>query len=133
MQIYVDRGLTPDLARQVAGQLMAVDALGAHARDELGIMEGGNARPVQAALASAGSFAAGASIPLLVGVVADRHLILWVIASSLLCLITLGGLAARVGGSSLAKGALRVTFWGALAMSVTLGVGALVGGTAPLH
>jgi len=116
------------LAKKVAEQLMAHDALGAHARDELGINEALRARPIQAALASAASFAVGASMPLLVTAVAPAaSLIPLVAGTSLLFLAILGGLAARVGGASMRLGAGRVTFWGALAMAVTAGVGALFG------
>jgi len=126
--IYVGRGVEPALARQVAEQLMAHDALGAHARDELGISETMSARPIQAALTSAGSFAAGAALPLLVvALVAAPALIPAVSATSLAFLALLGGLAARVGGARVAVGAMRVTFWGALAMALTAGVGALFG------
>ncbi|MGD0403396.1 MAG: VIT family protein [Candidatus Acidiferrales bacterium] len=128
MAIYVERGLNPSLAKQVADQLMAHDALGAHARDELGISETVRARPIQAALASAGSFAVGASMPLLVTAVAPaERLIVVVSATSLLFLALLGGWAAHVGGARVAMGAIRVTFWGALAMAVTAGVGSLFG------
>jgi VIT1/CCC1 family predicted Fe2+/Mn2+ transporter len=126
--IYVARGLDPSLAKQVAQQLMAHDALGAHARDELGISKTLSARPLQAALASAGSFAVGAAMPLLVTLVSpEASLIYLVSGTSLLFLALLGGLAARVGGAGIAVGAIRVTFWGALAMGVTAGVGALFG------
>ena len=126
--IYVSRGLDPALAKQVAEQLMAHDALGAHARDELGISETFSARPVQAALTSAASFAIGAAMPLLAAaVVPDSALILVVSVTSLLFLAILGGLAAQVGGASAATGAMRVTFWGALAMALTAGVGILFG------
>ena len=126
--IYVSRGLDPPLAKQVARQLMAHDALGAHARDELGISKTVSARPVQAALASAGSFAVGAAMPLLVAWLAPgTRLIPLVASTSLAFLALLGGLAARTGGASVLAGALRVTFWGALAMAVTAGVGALFG------
>jgi VIT1/CCC1 family predicted Fe2+/Mn2+ transporter len=126
--IYVDRGLDPTLARQVAEQLMAHDALGAHARDELGISETLSARPIQAALASAASFAVGAAMPLLVTVFApDASLIFLVPGTTLLFLALLGGLAAGAGGAGVAVGAIRVTFWGALAMAMTAGVGALFG------
>jgi VIT1/CCC1 family predicted Fe2+/Mn2+ transporter len=118
----------PPLAKQVADQLMAHDALGAHARDELGISETVRARPVQAALVSAASFALGASMPLLVSAIATgKNLILFVAGSSLIFLAILGGLAARAGRASVITGALRVTFWGALAMAVTAGVGWLFG------
>ncbi len=126
--IYVRRGLEPALARQVAEQLMAHDALEAHARDELGISQTLSARPVQAALTSAASFAVGAALPLLVVVLVPVNaLITAVAAASLLFLALLGGLAARVGGASAATGAMRVTFWGALAMALTAGVGLLFG------
>ena len=126
--IYVGRGVEPELARQVAEQLMAHDALGAHARDELGISETMSARPIQAALTSAASFAAGAALPLMVvAMVAAPALIAAVSATSLAFLALLGGLAARVGGARVAVGAMRVTFWGALAMALTAGVGALFG------
>jgi vacuolar iron transporter family protein len=129
--IYVARGLEPALARQVAEQLMAHDALGAHARDELGISETSSARPIQAAWASAGSFAIGAALPLLVTALAPSSaLILLVSATSLVFLTLLGGLAARAGGAGVAVGAMRVAFWGALAMAVTAGVGALFGSSA---
>jgi VIT1/CCC1 family predicted Fe2+/Mn2+ transporter len=126
--IYVARGLDPSLAKQVAQQLMAHDALGAHARDELGISKTLSARPIQAALASAGSFAVGAVLPLVVTAIAPATgLIPLVSGTSLLFLALLGGLAARAGGSGVTLGAIRVTFWGALAMAVTAGVGALFG------
>ena len=126
--IYVARGLDPSLAKQVAQQLMAHDALGAHARDELGISKTLSARPIQAALASAGSFAVGAAMPLLVtAIVPLASLIYLVSGTSLLFLALLGGLAAHVGGAGLTAGAIRVTFWGALAMGITAGVGALFG------
>lgn len=127
-EIYVSRGLDRELARQVADQLMAHDALGAHARDELGITEMQRARPVLAAVTSAGSFAAGAALPLLIVLlVSPSHLALFVVGTSLTCLAVLGALAARAGGASPGIGALRVTFWGALAMAITYGVGALFG------
>jgi len=126
--IYVARGLEPALAKQVAEQLMAHDALGAHARDELGISEALSARPIQAAVASAGSFAVGAAMPLLVTAIApESGLILLVSGTSLVFLTLLGGLAARAGGAGVTGGAIRVTFWGALAMVVTAAVGALFG------
>jgi VIT1/CCC1 family predicted Fe2+/Mn2+ transporter len=128
MAIYVSRGLKPALAKQVAEQLMDHDALGAHARDELGISETLRARPIQAALASAGSFAVGAAMPLLVAALAlAAGLIPLVSGTSLLFLALLGGLAARAGGAGVTIGAMRVTFWGALAMAVTAGVGSLFG------
>jgi VIT1/CCC1 family predicted Fe2+/Mn2+ transporter len=127
-KIYVARGLGPRLAKQVAEQLMAHDALGAHARDELGISKARSARPIQAALASAGSFAVGAALPLLVTAMAPAAgLIPLVSGTSLLFLALLGALAARAGGAGVMVGAIRVTFWGALAMTATAGVGALFG------
>lgn len=126
--IYVGRGLEPGLAQQVAQQLMQHDALGAHARDELGITETLSARPVQAALASAASFAVGALLPLVVTAMAPATgLMAWVSATSLVFLALLGAIAARVGGAGILIGAWRVTFWGALAMAITAGVGALFG------
>ena len=126
--IYEGRGLDPALAQQVAAQLMAADAIGAHARDELGISEATSARPIQAALASAGTFALGAALPLAVAAVAPAPgMIPLVAGSSLAFLAVLGGLAARAGGARTAVGALRVGFWGALAMALTAGVGALFG------
>jgi VIT1/CCC1 family predicted Fe2+/Mn2+ transporter len=128
MAIYVARGLEPSLAKKVAEQLMAHDALGAHARDELGISETFRARPIQAALASAGSFGVGAMMPLIVTAMAPAAgLIPFVFGTSLLCLALLGGLAARAGGAGVTIGAIRVTFWGALAMALTAGVGWLFG------
>jgi VIT1/CCC1 family predicted Fe2+/Mn2+ transporter len=126
--IYVARGLKPALAKEVAEQLMDHDALGAHARDELGISETFRARPIQAALASAGSFAVGAALPLLVTVMTPAAgLIPIVSGTSLVFLALLGGFAARAGGAGVTVGAMRVTFWGALAMAVTAGIGALFG------
>jgi VIT1/CCC1 family predicted Fe2+/Mn2+ transporter len=126
--IYVERGLDRSLAKQVAEQLMAHDALGAHARDELGISETLRARPIQAAWASAGSFAMGAVLPLLVTAISpEAGLIPLVSGTSLLFLALLGGLAARAGGARVMAGAIRVTFWGALAMAITSGVGWLFG------
>lgn len=126
--IYVSRGLEPSLAKQVAEQLMVHDALTAHARDELGISDISTARPVQAALASAGTFALGASMPLFtVLVVPTTMLIPVVIGTSILFLALLGGFGAHAGGAPVTKAALRVTFWGALAMALTAGVGALFG------
>jgi VIT1/CCC1 family predicted Fe2+/Mn2+ transporter len=126
--IYVARGLKPALAKQVAEQLMAHDALGAHARDELGISHTQRARPIQAALASAASFTVGAAMPLLVTVLVPvTSLIPVVSGTSLAFLAILGGLAASAGGAGVAVGAMRVTFWGALAMAVTASVGALFG------
>ena len=126
--IYVQRGLDPPLAQQVAEQLTAHDALAAHSRDEIGTSELLVARPVQAALASAGTFAVGAALPLLAVVVAPgAYLIPLVAGASLIFLALLGGVAAFVGGASATRGAIRVTFWGALAMALTAGVGALFG------
>ena len=127
-EIYVRRGLDRMLARQVAEQLMAHDALAAHARDELGLSEHSIARPLQAALASAASFAAGAIIPLGVAwLSAPGYLIGCTIAASLLALLVLGGVSAKVGGADVRTGALRVVLWSALAMGVTIGVGTLLG------
>lgn len=126
--IYVNRGLDPSLAKQVAAQLTTHDALAAHVRDELGFSDTLSARPVQAALASAGTFAVGAAMPLMTAVVFNgMYLIPIVAGTSLVFLAILGGLAAFVGGASATRGALRVTFWGALAMALTAGVGALFG------
>lgn len=126
--IYVGRGLEPDLAQQVAAQLMAHDALAAHARDELGISETLSARPVQAAFSSAGSFAIGAALPLLtVFLVPESKLVIAVSGLSLIFLAALGVLAARAGDAPVLKSTVRVTFWGALAMALTAGVGALFG------
>ncbi len=126
--IYVARGLEQTLARQVAERLTAHDALGAHARDELGISATLSARPVQAALASAVSFAIGALLPLAVTALAPAQgLIAWVCGTSLVFLALLGAIAARAGGAGVAMGAWRVTFWGALAMAITAGVGAAFG------
>jgi VIT1/CCC1 family predicted Fe2+/Mn2+ transporter len=124
--IYLRRGLNGDLARQVARQLMAKDALTAHARDELGLTEELAARPLQAAIASAATFACGAAVPLLTVVVAPPSVIL-VSLVSLLCLVALGAFAARVGGAPAWAGAVRVGLWGALAMAATAGVGRLFG------
>lgn len=129
--IYEQRGLDPALAKQVAQQLMAHDALGAHARDELGISETQRARPVQAALASAATFAVGAGLPLLVVVIAPHDaLATSVVVASLASLASLGALAARAGGARAVVGALRVTLWGALAMGLTYAAGALFGAAA---
>jgi VIT1/CCC1 family predicted Fe2+/Mn2+ transporter len=126
--IYVSRGLDPVLARQVADQLMAHDALGAHARDELGISDAQRARPVLAAFASAGTFTIGAVLPLLVVLLVPANILaVSVVATSLACLAILGLLSASAGGAKPFVGALRVTFWGALAMALTYGVGALFG------
>jgi vacuolar iron transporter family protein len=127
-EIYENRGLTPELAKQVAEQLMEHDALGAHARDEIGITEGGRARPIQAALYSAVTFTFGAALPLLAAwLMPVSRLIPMVALSSLIFLAFLGGIAARAGGAPLTKGAFRVTFWGALAMGLTAVVGKLFG------
>ena len=127
-EIYVHRGLEPPLAKQVAEQLMEHDALAAHARDELGLSDQSAARPLQAATASAISFAAGALLPLLVATVtAPSYLIGVTVAVSLICLMFLGGISAKVGGADVVTGALRVTLWSALAMGVTAAVGALAG------
>jgi VIT1/CCC1 family predicted Fe2+/Mn2+ transporter len=126
--IYVERGLEPALAKKVAEQLMAHDALAAHARDELGITEALRARPIQAASASAASFAVGAALPLLVTVFAPAAALIFVVAgASLIFLAALGATAARIGGARILIGAIRVTFWGAVAMAVTAGVGWLFG------
>lgn len=128
--IYVSRGLEPELAVKVAEQLMHHDALGAHARDELGISDAGSAKPIQAALTSALTFAIGAALPLLLVVLVPvKELIVVVSAASLVFLALLGILASYTGGSSIIKGAVRVTFWGALAMGLTAGVGFLFGTT----
>jgi VIT1/CCC1 family predicted Fe2+/Mn2+ transporter len=127
-QIYVGRGLEVGLARQVAHQLMAKDALGAHARDELGISEITSARPVQAALTSAGTFSAGAMAPLALVLLSPSNSIMPVVlVGSLVCLALLGLLGAKTGGAKVFKPIVRVTFWGALAMALTAGIGALVG------
>lgn len=126
--IYVERGLDADLANQVAGQLMAHDALAAHARDEIGITEGGRARPIQAAFSSAITFVVGAALPLLAAWFAPRLYVIDAVASlSLVFLAILGAVGAHAGGASLLKGAIRVTFWGALAMALTAAVGRLFG------
>lgn len=126
--IYQERGLEPPLALQVAEQLMAHDALGAHARDEIGISVSNSAQPVQAAFSSAGTFVVGAALPLMVAwAVPGPNLIPLVAVSSLVFLALLGGLAARTGGALITVGAIRVTFWGALAMALTAGVGRLFG------
>ncbi len=126
--IYVNRGLDADLASEVATQLMAHNALETHARDELGITEALSARPIQAALISALSFAVGAVIPLLVvGLAPETWLLSMVAATSLACLAVLGGVAARIGGAGVLQGALRVMFWGVLAMGITTGVGIVFG------
>ena len=128
--IYVARGLEAALARQVAEQLTAHDALAAHARDELGISEMHAARPVQAALASAGTFAIGAALPLVIAAIVPAPRIIVLVAStSLLFLALLGSIAARAGGATIARGAIRVTFWGAAALAVTALIGRLFGTT----
>lgn len=127
-KIYEGRGLEPVLAKQVAEQLMAHDALGAHARDEIGISEKVSAQPVQAAFYSAGTFTVGAALPLMMAwLVPIAQLIPIVAFSSLVFLALLGGLAARAGGAPLTTGAFRVTFWGALAMGLTAAVGRIFG------
>lgn len=130
--IYEARGLTPALARQVADQLMERDALSAHARDELGLSAMTAARPIQAAVSSAVAFAVGAAIPVVVATIAPTAwLTRLVIASALLLLTVLGAMAARVGGAAMGRGALRVAFWGALAMAASAGVGRLFGTQVP--
>ncbi|MEO8170200.1 MAG: VIT1/CCC1 transporter family protein, partial [Oxalobacteraceae bacterium] len=126
--IYMQRGLTKDLAAQVAQQLMQHDALGAHARDELGISVTASARPIQAALTSAATFAVGAALPLLATLLAPPPLLVPLVAgSSLVCLTALGALGARTGGAPVPQAALRVAFWGALAMAITAAAGKLFG------
>jgi len=130
--IYITRGLSSDLATQVADQLMAHDALGAHARDELGIHEITRARPIQAAVASAASFAVGAAPPVvLAALLPTGDLTAGVVGVTFVLLLALGGAAARLGGASPIRGALRVAFWGAVAMGCTSGVGRLFGATVP--
>jgi len=127
-QIYVERGLDPHLAGEVARQLMLKDALGAHARDELGISTVMSARPIQAALASAASFSIGAAMPLLMVVVSPRPvLVVSVSIASLIFLAALGAIGAKAGGADVLRATVRVTFWGALAMALTAGIGAIVG------
>jgi vacuolar iron transporter family protein len=127
-EIYVTRGVDPALAQQVAQQLMAKDALGAHARDELGISEITTARPVQAALTSAASFSVGAAMPLLMVIVSPAGaLVALVSAASLGFLAILGAIGARAGGANILRATIRVTFWGALAMALTAGIGKMVG------
>ncbi|MGD9868256.1 MAG: VIT family protein [Hyphomicrobiales bacterium] len=127
-QIYVGRGLDPSLARQVAVQLMARDALGAHARDELGITEITVARPIQAAFTSAATFSAGAAMPLLAVLISPQHLLPYAVsAASLGALALLGAIGARAGGANVVKATARVTFWGALALAVTAAIGKLFG------
>jgi VIT1/CCC1 family predicted Fe2+/Mn2+ transporter len=130
-RIYVGRGLDQELAREVALKLMEHDALGAHARDELGISEMNTAKPIQAALASAASFATGAALPLLVVILAPPNVLVpATVTASLIFLALLGVVSARTGGASAFKAATRVVFWGGLAMGITAGVGALVGASA---
>lgn len=125
-EIYVERGLEPTLAREVADQLMDHDALAAHARDELGLSEIHTARPIQAAIASAITFAVGAALPLLIALLSSLALLIPLVAGgSLLSLALLGGLAARTGGANIRTGIVRVTAWGALAMVITAGIGVL--------
>lgn len=126
--IYVKRGLTAELAKEVAAQLMKSNALDAHLRDELGMTEEGVARPIQAALASAASFAVGALVPLLVAVLTPRSVTMWAVGgASLLSLAGAGAFSARAGGAKVGVAVARIVFWGALAMGVTAGVGALFG------
>jgi VIT1/CCC1 family predicted Fe2+/Mn2+ transporter len=125
---YMERGVNPELAHEVADQLMAKDALGAHARDELGISEATTARPVQAALTSASTFAVGAALPLSMVLLMPRPaLVAGVSIASLVFLGLLGAIGARAGGANVGKATLRVTFWGALAMALTAGIGAIFG------
>lgn len=127
-QIYMKRGVERGVALQVADQLMAKDALGAHAQDELGISEATTARPIQAALASAASFSIGAAMPLLMVAVSPARLLVPVVsAASLVFLAVLGAVGARAGGANVVRATIRVTFWGALAIALTAGIGALVG------
>jgi vacuolar iron transporter family protein len=127
-EIYVKRGLEPELALQVADQLMAKDALGAHARDELGISEVATARPIQAALTSAAAFSVGAAMPLAMVLVSPAAwLVVTVSVASLLFLAVLGAIGAKAGGANVLRATVRVTFWGALAMALTAGIGAIVG------
>lgn len=127
-QIYVSRGVEIGLARQVAEQMMAHDALGAHARDELGITEVSTARPMQAAITSAATFAAGAALPLLAAVASPASSAVWTVSGvSLISLALLGGIGARAGGAAMLRPAVRVTFWGAAAMALTAAVGSLFG------
>jgi VIT1/CCC1 family predicted Fe2+/Mn2+ transporter len=125
--IYRMRGLDEDLATRVADRLMDHDALGAHVRDELGITETLRARPVQAALASAASFAAGAALPIAAALISHASAAFWITSTTLIALLGLGGLAAYAGGAPVLKGAARVVFWGALAMALTAGVGRILG------
>ena len=124
--IYIDRGVAPDLAVEVARQMMSHDALGAHARDELGISEITTARPIQAALTSAATFSAGAALPLVVAAFSPMsNLVVWVAGSALIGLGLLGAMGARTGGAPMGRSVVRVVFWGALAMTITAGVGRL--------
>lgn len=126
--IYVARGVEPSLARQVAQQLMARDALGVHAREELGISELTTARPITAAMASAASFAVGAAVPVLVALFSPEGRVTWfVTAASLVCLAALGAIGAQAGGANIGRAVVRVTFWGALAMAITAAIGHLSG------
>lgn len=130
--IYVSRGLTPELARQVADQLMEKDALGAHARDELGLSAITTARPIQAAATSAVAFATGAALPVIVAAIAPAAWLARLVTASALVLLTvLGAVAARVGGAAMGRGAIRVAFWGALAMAASASVGRLFGTQVP--
>lgn len=127
-RLYTERGVEPDLARQVADQLMAKDALGAHARDELGISAITAARPIQAALTSAATFSVGAAMPLVMVLLMPRSfLVAGVSIASLVFLALLGGIGAQAGGANVIRATLRVTFWGALAMALTAGIGAIFG------
>ncbi|MDF1762966.1 MAG: VIT family protein [Oleibacter sp.] len=127
-QIYEKRGLGPELAKQVAEELMAHDALAAHTRDEIGITDAASARPVQAAIFSASTFTVGAALPLLLAWIVSGALLITVVAiASLIFLAVLGAAAAKAGGASMTKGAIRVTFWGALAMALTAVVGRVFG------
>jgi VIT1/CCC1 family predicted Fe2+/Mn2+ transporter len=126
--LYVKRGISPELATQVADQLMAHDALGAHARDELGIHETTRARPIQAAAASAAAFVAGAAPPVILAALLPAGVLTpGIVAVTLVLLLALGSVAARLGGAPLTRGALRVAFWGAVAMACTAAVGRLFG------
>jgi VIT1/CCC1 family predicted Fe2+/Mn2+ transporter len=127
-QVYDQRGVEREVALKVADQVMAKDALGAHARDELGISEVTTARPIQAALTSAATFAVGAAMPLLMVIVSPASLLVPIVSvASLLFLALLGAVGARAGGANVTRATMRVTFWGALAMALTAGIGALVG------
>jgi vacuolar iron transporter family protein len=127
-QIYVKRGVEPALAGKVAEQLMVKDALGAHAHDELGLSEATSARPIQAALVSAASFSAGAAMPLLMVLITPSALLIPVVSvATLLCLALLGAIGAKTGGANAVRATVRVTFWGAIAMAVTAGIGMLIG------